>query len=140
MKHTSSQRGFIALMSTIVICAVLLTLMASTDVGSFYARADALGSENKDAAVALAESCINVALLALAASTDPVHYAPINQTVQVGIDRWGNSMTCVIKDAIHSGADVTIDAYASSGDSFGAISVTVSLPPNIQIISWKDMQ
>ena len=138
MNCPHSQRGFIALMSTIVIAAILLAMMASTGMASFYARFDALGVENKRAALALAESCMNVALLGLATSTDPTDYDLIDQIINIGTDARGNSMTCTIASVKHTGQDVTINTYASVDDSFSTIKATATLPPDIRIISWSD--
>ena len=112
--------------------------MATVGMASFFARFDSLGLENKRAAQALAESCINVALMAIATSTDPMHYAASGQPVEVGSDARGNPTTCVIRDIIHNGSNVTIDAYASSDDSFDSVSATASLTPGIQILSWNE--
>lgn len=139
MNYYTEQRGFIALMSTIVISAIVLALMMSTGLASFYARFDALGSENKREAFALAESCVNVGLLALATSSDAAHYAPNNQIVSVGTDAWGNPLTCTIKNILYNGSDATVDTYASSDNSFDNVSATVSLVPSIRIISWKEL-
>ena len=138
--NSNPQRGFIALMSTIVISAILLLLMAGAGLASFYARYDALGIESKHAAHALAEACVNVALLALATSTDPLRYAPNNQKINVGTDTWGNEMRCIIKNVIPSGSDATINAYASTDGSFDTVSAVVSLSPSMQVISWGESQ
>jgi hypothetical protein len=124
-------------MSTVVISTILIALMTSVGLTSFYARYDALGRESNHAARALAEGCINVALLALATSTDSMHYIVNNQQVVVGVDTHGMQLNCTIKDIIHSGTTATIDAYAASNNSFSTVSVVVSLVPGIQIISWQ---
>jgi hypothetical protein len=136
MKQEFQQRGFVALISVIVISAVLLSFMASVGLASFYARFDALGIENKREATALAESCANTALLALSTSTDPAHYDPSDQAIVIGTDAAGKVMTCIIKDAIHTGSNVTISTYASSGNSFSSVSVVAALSPKIELISW----
>ena len=140
MIYQNPQRGFIALISTVIISAILIALMASVGMASFYARSDALGAENKREAQALAESCVNIALLALATSTDAAHYAPKDQIIVVNGDAHGPATACVIRDIVHSGSNATIDAYASSGNSFVSVSAEISLSPSIQVISWQDSQ
>ena len=132
------QRGFIALISTIIIAAILFAVMGSTEYASFYARSDALGSENERAALALAESCINIALLALATSTDPADYDPTDQIFVVDSDSRGMPRTCSIASVAHAGSEVTVNAYASVGDSFSRVSATATLPPHIRVISWGE--
>ena len=131
------QRGFVALMTAIVMSAMLLILMAGSGYASFYARYDALGVEKKRQAEALAESCINVALLALATSSDPTHFSESNSVVTVASASVNSSNTCTIDDVQHTGADVVIRASASVGDSFSRVSAVATLPPSISIVSWN---
>lgn len=138
MKKMRSQRGFIALMSTIIIAAILLAMMGSTSFASFYARSDAQAGENKRSALAFAESCVNIALLALAKSTNPENYDPNGQSFDVGADSNGATQMCSIMNVAYSGTDVTINTYASVNDSFSTVSATATLPPSIKIISWKE--
>ncbi len=135
--HARHERGFIALTSTIIISAVLIALMAEVDLSSFYALFDALGSESKRASLALAESCVQVALLALATSTDPAHFSLTNMIVGVGQDAPGNAQRCVIQSIVHNAAEVSVSAYASSNNSYSEVSARASLPPDITIISWS---
>ena len=140
MNYQHRNRGFVALMSAVVVTAILMGLMASVGMASFYARFDAGGVENKRESTAYAESCINVALLALATSSDPTHYSVFNQSVVIGVDSRSNKMTCVIKDIIQVGSNVVIDAYASSDDSYSSVSASASLMPKVQLISWNQSQ
>jgi len=136
--YSHHQRGFIALISAVIISAVLLALMTTAGLAGFWARFDALGSEEKAIARGLADSCINVALLALATSSDPARYAPSEQKVVVGVSAHGDLLTCTIKDVVHAGQNVTVEAYASSQGSFSAVSATATLPPGVRIISWSE--
>jgi len=138
MSVHDSQRGFIALMSTIVMAAILLSIMASTQFASFYARSDALGIENQRAALALAESCVNIALLALATSSDPEEFDIHESVFAVDTDFRGRPRTCTILNVTHSGVDVEISTYASVDDSFSSVSASATLPPNIQLNSWAE--
>jgi hypothetical protein len=70
MEHA---RGFIALMSVVVIGAILLVYVVSLGVSTFFARMDALTLENKEVSRALAEGCVNAALVRLAGDSG---YAP----------------------------------------------------------------
>ena len=83
---SSEERGFIALISAVVMSAILMSLMYTVSASSFYARIDAESIESKRVSLGLAESCINVALLALAISSDPTNtsghgYAPVHEVI-----------------------------------------------------------
>jgi hypothetical protein len=112
--------------------------MGSTEFASFYARFDSLGVENKRSALALAESCINIALLALATSSDPADYDASGRSTIVDTDFREEPRTCTIAHITHNGSTVTINTYASVDDSFSTVSASATLPPNIHIISWSE--
>ncbi len=134
MSHRNSQRGFVALMSAIIISALVLVLMAGSGFASFYARYDALGLENKREAQALAESCVNVAILALATSTDPAHFSLSSAEVAVSENP---ASSCTIVQVTHTGEQDRIETHASVDNSFSSVTVMVTMPPNISIISWQ---
>lgn len=58
-------RGFIALMSAIIISAVLLVLAVTGSLTGYYSRTNALDSEYKEKSLALAEACASQALIEL---------------------------------------------------------------------------
>lgn len=64
-------RGFIALMSALVISAVLLLVVTSSNLAGFYGRFNQLDSELKERSRATADACVSVALLAFAEGLDP---------------------------------------------------------------------
>ena len=59
-------RGFIALISILVISAVLLVLLFTLETASFFTRFGALEAENKRESLSLAEACVSVARLQFA--------------------------------------------------------------------------
>lgn len=65
------EEGFVALMSAIVLSAVLIAVTVALNQAGFFARSALLDSEYKERSAALAEACANVALLKLAA--DPAY-------------------------------------------------------------------
>src|SRR3990167_911045 len=144
------ERGFVALISTLIISAILLGLVFTAGAASFYARFDSLGIENKRVSLGLAESCIEIALLALSTSTAPSALSPTNQIVPVGIDPQWNPTTCVIESVTHAGGVATIKAHASFRGTFSAVVVSATVadptvapasfpaPPNIDIQSWTE--
>src|SRR3954466_8148875 len=65
MSIRSSQEGFVALISVIIISAILLTLVFMMNLSSFFARYDAYNEDSKRVSLGLAEACIEVAKLKL---------------------------------------------------------------------------
>ena len=91
--NSQYHKGFIALMSSIIISIILLTLVVTVSASTFYARFDALGGETKRESLSLAESCMNMALLRLA--QNPLYQpAPSGDTIAVG------SKNCIIDQAL----------------------------------------
>ena len=142
------KRGFVALVSALIISAVLMSIVIGAGAAGWDARLDALGSESKRVALSLAESCAMVALTALATSTDPTHLAITDQSVHVGTDSRGTPLTCVITSIAHNGNDATISTRASFNNSYSAIEVVASVfdmtsapvPPGrdaIEVKSWR---
>jgi hypothetical protein len=77
MKHEfgiKNQSGFIALISVIVIAAILIILVALVSTTNFFTRFNVLDYENKKVSTSLAEGCINTAIVNLAKD---VSYAPV---------------------------------------------------------------
>src|ERR1035437_618998 len=149
----NNRDGFVALMSTVIISAILLAFMFSSGVSSFNARFDALEGEYKRVAVELAESCVNEALLWLGQN---YNYAG-NETVSMGTDSKDRAQTCVIKSIIPApprtatSTMVTITTQGIYVDTYSdlqtealvynptiSVSMPPPLPPNISIISWQE--
>lgn len=63
MKSNNSQNGYVALISAVLMFAVLLVLAAPLALSAFWARFDILGRENKKIALNRARACADLALL-----------------------------------------------------------------------------
>jgi hypothetical protein len=131
-------RGFIALMSVIILSAMLLGLVSTANTAGFFARFNALNAEYKQVAFGLAESCANVALLSLAQNYayDPTlnaAYVP-SQGLLVSLD----ADSCYIQSITDVGAGspnfrtVLITTTAGYQGSFSTVEVeaTVVNPSN----------
>jgi hypothetical protein len=71
MSHKSkNKRGFIALISAIIISALLLTITLGLGFSGFFSRFNIFDSESKERSLALAEACVNMAILKLATDKD----------------------------------------------------------------------
>lgn len=88
-----SRGGYIALISVIVLTAIILVIVFTLGLGSFYGRMDILGSDFKEQSQALSEACLETARLNML--SDP-EYAG-NENVTVG------SSTCFIGAITSSG-------------------------------------
>ncbi|OGI94361.1 hypothetical protein A3A03_03420 [Candidatus Nomurabacteria bacterium RIFCSPLOWO2_01_FULL_40_18] len=77
-------KGFMALISVVIISAILLLVAISLSNTSFYGRSNILDSELKEKSSALAEACVDVAILKL---TDNSSYSPIDEFVNVGSEK-----------------------------------------------------
>jgi hypothetical protein len=101
-RHTY-QHGFIALMSAIVISALLLAVTFSVGFIGFFARFNLIDSESKEKSFILAESCLEVAIANIV--QDPA-FNPINQKVTVG------SESCTIVSVSNAGVLRTVKTFA----------------------------
>src|SRR4051812_21214163 len=59
----TGERGFVALISVIIVSAILLVLLFTLGAASFLSRFSVLDSENKRISLALAEACANTAMI-----------------------------------------------------------------------------
>jgi hypothetical protein len=93
-QHFNKSGGYIALLSAIIISAMLLVLSVSLSQGGYFMRFNTLNTEYKKISMGLAESCINAALLRIA--HDYSYILPSSdETVAVG------SETCEIVSISH---------------------------------------
>lgn len=60
-----SNRGFIALMSVIIIAAILLTVVTTVSFSGYRSRFNIYSSELKNISASIAEACVNTAVLKL---------------------------------------------------------------------------
>jgi len=106
MKLENQNRGFVALMSVIIISAILLIYVYLLSASSLLERFDALDGENKRESLALAEACVNAGILKMAQSD----YSA--QTVTV--DASDPKKVCEVCSLDPSGSVLTRARYNSS--------------------------
>lgn len=147
-RQYKSNKGFVALISAIMISAILLAILFTTNTSTFFARFDALDTEYKRVATGLAESCANQALLKLA---QDYYYNPDNETIAVGNETCNiKSVTPRARNADNS-TFVTISTQANRQGAFSNFQVEALIynpaitpssfppPPNIKIESWQEV-
>jgi hypothetical protein len=124
MTCSKSNSGFVALVSVVVISAVLLVIMFTLSTSSFFNRFDALDSENKRISLGLAEACVSAAMLKVAQSPayapavygDCVSlggtcYAPDPQKVCAICSIVIGNPEVVVTRAVYNGAYTTLRAH-----------------------------
>jgi len=132
MNHNPTPRGFAALISVLIISAILVVLTLSESTAAFFARADLYDAESKKQAVSIARGCIEAELLRLA--EDSAHTA---------------HNFCVSVFTSESNGDLLITAVGKSGVSWARLVATIyprsssAVPtpgiPRFQIVSIKEV-
>ncbi len=82
LSRYSKEHGYVALMATIIIAAVLLVMSVEGSIAGWRARFNVLGTEAKEQASALAQGCADQALSAI--MTDPSYTGNATTTTDVG--------------------------------------------------------
>lgn len=145
----NKEKGFVALMATIIISLVLLVMAAEESVAGFRARFNILGTEAKEQAASLAEACADYALASLI--TDPNYTGNSTATFPSGICH----VFPLLLDSPSAGL-VTIKTQAEVRGSYTnflivanlhdvrvgtplSSSAASSLNPNVTITSWSEL-
>lgn len=122
-----SQKGFVLLMSSIVISVILVAVVFSLSFGGFFTRFNLLDSYNKEASLALAEACANIAVLKHIQNNSYLG----NETLSVGTD------ACqVLPFQIVSGETVIKTTAVKGG---ATTNVQVNLSPDLEVVRWREV-
>ncbi len=121
----SKDSGFVALMTAIILTAILLIVTITLNQTSFFTRGILLDSEYKERSAALAEACVDVARLKLA---NDITY-PGNEIIGVG------GKQCKIW-SITAGSIIKVTA--TSSEAVTNLEVAVD-PTDISVVSWKEV-
>lgn len=126
--NQKNRKGFIALVSAIVMSAILLIITITLSLSNFFSRFTILESEYKERSLALAEACVDSALVKIALDNS---YSPSNELVSVG------KSSCTIKKIITNGSQKTIITQANYEQAYSNLRVTVQTS-NFKVISWLE--
>jgi len=142
MTH-AHHRGFVALMSVIIISAILLVLVFTLGVSSFFNRFNVLDAENKRVSLGLAEACVSVAMLKVAKDASYTVGAP-GECVSVGDASGVAAAKRVCKVCnVTAGASFpkTIETRAVYNGAYTNLRVTItnSIPGNFAITAWSEL-
>ena len=128
MKH-NVERGFIALISAIIISAILLLVIAAMGTTSFFSRFNALDAELKERSSAAADACADRALAQLA--FDPGYTGGVYSLNALDQCRVGKVST--IGGTYHFQVQAT-----SSGTAVTDLQV-VANSADLSVISWQEI-
>lgn len=126
-----NEQGFIALITAIALSAILIAVTVALNQSGFFTRSALLDSEYKERSAALAQACVNTALLKLAAN--PAYTGNEILTVQ------GDS--CLIRPTkinVPIAGQDTIETSAIFQEATTNLSVVVNAP-DFSILSWDEV-
>jgi len=125
LQKANSQKGYIALISAIIISVVMLGLITAVSTSGFFTRFNVLDGENKRVSLGLADSCQQVALLAEVKNSTSLQ----GQTILVG------SSSCFVKSVkvTPSSTDplknvVVVETQATFKGAFSDLEMSVNAP------------
>lgn len=125
-------KGFIALISAIVISMALLVVTVTLSYSSFFSRYTMLESEYKERSSALAEGCVASALLKLAGNSSYIG----GETITIGSD------ICSIRTISVSGSNKIIETQASfpntNSKAYTDLRVAVDID-TLVVASWQEI-
>lgn len=136
--HTHHNRGFIALISAIIISVILLGLAVAVGSSTFFARFNALNREYKRISLGLAESCVHAALSRISldygytVAGDPDYDAAAGGVVVPLDDVYGREAECLITSPLSAPAEsggkkvFSIRTKASYANAFSSLEVTAT--------------
>ena len=121
-------KGYIALMSAIVVSAILLVVTVTLSYTAFFARYNIIDNEYKERSVTLAESCVDMALLKL--PNDPGYTG--SSTVVIGSD------SCTIRPLYASGSQIIIETRAGFQNAYTNLRIAAT-PATLAVTSWQEI-
>lgn len=126
LHNTNSQSGFILLMTSIVISAILVAVVFSLSFSGFFTRFNLLDSYNKEASLNLANACGEIAILKFIQDNN---YSG-NETLSVG------SESCVILLISSGSFEIKTTAV-----KYGAVSnIVINLDPTtLAVTRWREV-
>jgi hypothetical protein len=117
IKQRTKEKGFILLMSSIVVSAILVAVVFSLSFAGFFTRFNLLDSYNKETSLRLAQACSDIAVLK---RIQNVSYHG-DETIAIG------SETCQILALELSGSEKIIKTTANKGGAISNIQVNLDL-------------
>ena len=131
-----SGKGYIALVSALLLTVVLLVFTVAVSLSGYYSRINVLGSEVKEQSAALAEACINKAMADVAIGN------PVAGVVSFGSNPYdgGNPYTCEIISITADTPTVGQTRIKAQGEYLDSFTNFVVDVDNItqNVVSWRE--
>ena len=124
----NKNNGFIALISVIVVSAILMLIAVTLSLNQFYNRYNILESEFKERSTSLAEACVDNALLELA---NDINYLGNATSTIYGNDK------CYTGNVTTSGSQKVFKTRAIYQNSHTNFKIVVN-SVNLLVISWEE--
>jgi|SRR3989344_3599404 len=125
-RYKQRNEGFAALITAIVLSLVLIIVTVTLNRSGFFARSAILEAEYKEMSSALAEACVDIAMLRIATTPG---YSVTNDPIAIGDE------TCTI-DSV---AGDNIQTSADVNGSVTRFEVIVDLSDDLAVISWNEI-
>ena len=129
LQRKSKKEGFIALMSVIIISAILLLVAVTAGLTGFYSRSNILDAEFKERSVALADACVDQALLQIA--INPSYGGDTTVTLS-------DKDQCYIGPVPPGSGIKTFKTQAIFQNAYTNLEITIDTS-DISIVSWKEI-
>jgi hypothetical protein len=125
-------KGFIALMSVIIIMAILMLIVASTSLTGFFSRFNILDSELKERSSAIASACVDEALLQLANDSswggNATTTLPGGEQCYVGL----------VQNNVPAAGQKTLKTRAFYSNFYTNLKVTID-SASLSVLSWQEL-
>jgi hypothetical protein len=122
-----SPRGFIALMSAVIISAVLLIVATAGSLSGFLERSNILDSELKDRSSAAADACADQAFLQIT-----------NNAAYVGQMMFPLNSIDSCRVVVSGGSPKSIRIQATSSNAVTNLQISYS-PTTFAVVSWQEI-
>ena len=126
--YCNKTEGFVALISVVLISAILMLVATSLSFSGFYGRYNVLDSELKAQSKTLAQSCVDTALLKLA---HDYTYNPLHEIISIGEN------SCTIESLMASGTQKILRTNSNYKNYTTNLIVTIQ-SANLSIVSWEE--
>ena len=124
-------KGYIALISVLLISVSLLIAVASLSFAGYLNRFVVLDAQSKEQSLAYAEACISQAMGEIARNAS---YSPTNFSLEVA----GLTNACVIESVFPSGTNRTITAHSIVNTATTRIQTTINAS-TLVVSSWNEV-